>query len=243
MLAATLLLALGSVQANGHLSAPVDRLVLESAQHSEPNTLTDEEKAAGWKLLFDGKSTSGWHNFKSKTVGKGWVVENGILTSSNPNEAGDIVSDEQFSWFELKVDFNYQKGQNSGIMFHVTEEGKATWHSGPEVQIYDHEPAPNTEITGYLYQLYQPPAGVHAAKPAGEWNTLRLMITKDLCFTELNGVRYYEFNLLSKEFQARVANTKFAELGTFAKTQKGSIAIQGDHGVVSFRNIKIRPIE
>lgn len=220
--------------------ATVVALVLAQAG---PNTLTNAEKAAGWKLLFDGKSTAGWHNFKAKTVAKGWVVRDGVLICEDPHTAGDIVSDAQFEQFELSVDFNYKPGQNSGIIFHCTEEGEATWHSGPEVQIYDHAPDGSSQITGYLYELYKPKDGVHAAKPAGEWNTMRLVVTKKTSFTEINGVRYYEFDLNSKDFKDRVAKSKFADLPYFAKKQKGSIAIQGDHGNVSFRNIKIRPIK
>lgn len=210
---------------------------------SESNTLTALEKKAGWSLLFDGRSTKGWHNFKSKTVAPGWVIQDGSLICKDPHNAGDIVTDKQFEWFELSLDFNYEPGQNSGVIYHVTEEGEATWHSGPEIQIYDHEPAPDTEITGYLYQLYKPTDGVNAAKPAGQWNTMHLLISKNKCWTEINGVRYYEYVLNSEDFKARVAKSKFAEHPFFAQASKGAIAIQGDHGVVSFRNIKIRPIK
>lgn len=207
------------------------------------NTLSNAERRAGWTLLFDGKSTKGWHNFRKTTVGTGWVVTDGVLAVKDAHNAGDIVSDQQFDWFELSLDFNYEPGQNSGIIFHCTEQGEATWHSGPEIQIYDHEPAPETEITGYLYQLYKPKEGVNAAKKAGEWNTMRIHISQKQCWTEINGVRYYEYVLDSPEFKERVAKSKFAELPYFAKSNKGSIAIQGDHGLVSFRNIKIRPLK
>ncbi len=205
------------------------------------NMISDAEAKAGWKLLFDGKTTLGWTNFKSKKIRPGWVVKDGILKCEKPLDAGDIVTTEKYDWFELTLDFNLEKGQNSGVMFHVADDGEATWHSGPEVQIYDHWASPGVEITGYLYQLY--PSQIDAAKPAGEWNKLRLMIAPDKCFTEVNDKRYYEFVLGSEEFKAKIAASKFAKYKNFGTLSKGTIAIQGDHGVVSFRNIKIRPIK
>jgi hypothetical protein len=211
-------------------------LVIQSA-----NTLTPSEVKAGWRLLFDGKTTTGWHNFKSDSIRPGWQVKDGTLTTADPGNAGDIVTADKFDWFELTLDFNLGKGQNSGIMFHVADDGLATWHSGPEIQIYDHKAEPGVEITGYLYQLYAPT--VDASKPAGEWNHMRILISPKKCETELNGAKYYEYVLNSPDFKARVAKSKFAAFPGFAKLDKGTIAIQGDHGQVSFRNIKIRPIK
>jgi hypothetical protein len=211
-------------------------LVLQGA-----NALTPEETKSGWKLLFDGQTTSGWHNFKSKTIRSGWQVKDGVLACTDPNNAGDIVTDGKYGWFELSLDYNLSKGGNSGVMFHVADDGEATWHSGPEVQLYDHWASPGVQISGYLYELYA--SEKDASKPAGEWNHLRIMIDKDKCFTELNGVRYYEFVLGSDDFKARVAKSKFSAFPNFGKLEKGTIAIQGDHGVVSFKNIKLREIK
>jgi len=205
------------------------------------NTLTRAEVKAGWRLLFDGKTTKGWHNFKAQGVNPGWQVKDGVLADVDPDSAGDIVTDEKFDWFELTLDFNYAEGQNSGIMFHVADDSETIWTSGPEVQIYDHKAAPGVEITGYLYELYSSP--VDASKPAGQWNHMRILITPEKCETDLNGVKYYEFVLNSADFKARVAKSKFAAYPEFAKLDKGTIGIQGDHGRVSFRNIKIRPIK
>jgi hypothetical protein len=211
-------------------------LVIQSA-----NTLTPSEVKSGWRLLFDGKTTTGWHNFKSDSIRAGWQVKDGTLTTADPSNAGDIVTTDKFDWFELTLDFNLGKGQNSGIMFHVADDGLATWHSGPEIQIYDHKAEPGVQVSGYLYELYAPT--VDASKPAGEWNHMRILISPKKCETELNGVKYYEYVLNSPDFKARVAKSKFAAFPGFAKLDKGTIAIQGDHGQVSFRNIKIRPIK
>lgn len=205
------------------------------------NTLTDAEKAAGWFLLFDGMTTAGWHNYKSDTIGDGWRVVDGVLQIIDPGNAGDIVTQKQFKWFELKVDFKLEAGQNSGILFHVDESGKAVWESGPEIQIYDAGDAVGAEETGYLYQLYKPK--VDATRPVGEWNTFYIRVAPDICWTKLNGVTYYTYQFGSEDFWKRVAASKFAEFPGFAKAEQGAIAIQGDHGVVSFRNIKVRRIK
>ncbi len=216
-------------------------LILQSNAAHSLNHLTHAEKAAGWTLLFDGKSTKGWHSFKQKMVEPGWEVKDGVLASSGPNGASDIVSDAMFGWFELTLDFNLSKGQNSGIMFHVRDEDDATWHTGPEIQIYDDHGEPGAQKTGFLYDLYS--SSVDSTKPAGQWNHFRIVIAPKKCATYVNGVLYYEFVLNSPDFKARVAKSKFGPMPHFAKYDTGSIAIQGDHGVVSFKNIKIRPLK
>lgn len=205
------------------------------------NTLTAQEKKDGWKLLFDGKSTKGWRNFGATTIGKGWVVKDGVLKSVDPNTAGDIVTTDKYGWFELSVEFNMEKGQNSGIMYHVADGGEAAWHSAPEIQIYDHPFQAGVQTTGFLYELYTAPKD--AAKPAGQWNHFRIVVSKQKCETYVNGVKYYEYVLGSADWNARVAKSKFGEMPNFAKARTGAIGIQGDHGVVSFRNIKIKTLK
>ena len=205
------------------------------------NRLTAAEVNAGWQLLFDGKTMNGWTNYKSTTVKSGWTIKDGVLKCEDPENAGDIVTKDKYDWFELKVDVNLDKGQNSGICFRVTEEGQTVWQSGPEVQLYDHPAEPGVEITGYLYQLYA--SKVDAQRPAGEWNTLRIVVAPDKCATYVNDVKYYEYVYGSEDFWARVAKSKFAQYPYFAKAKEGMIALQGDHGMVSYRNIKIRRIK
>lgn len=216
---------------------------------SQPNTLTDAEKAAGWKLLFDGKDYSGWHNFKREGVRQGWQVKDGALVCVDPHNAGDIISPEQYECFELQLDYNISEGGNSGIMYHVTEQGNAAWATGPEFQLEDNAKAADPVRCGWLYALYQPPTDpktgkpLDATKPAGEWNHVRLVIGPDKCIHEINGVIYFEYVLGSEDFNARVAKSKFGKMPLFAKSNKGYIALQGDHGQVSFRNIKVRSLK
>ena len=212
------------------------------------NTLTDTEKAAGWRLLFDGQSFAGWHNFKQDGIRPGWQVKDGALICADPHNAGDIVTTDKFGWFELQLDYNISEAGNSGIMFHVTDDGNRVWATGPEFQLEDNEKAADPVRCGWLYALYQPPVDaktgkiLDATKPVGEWNHVRLVISPEQCVHEINGVKYFEYVLGSDDFKARVAQSKFAKMPFFAKASSGYIALQGDHGSVSFRNIKLRPL-
>ena len=204
------------------------------------NVLSKDAKAAGWKLLFDGRTTKGWHNFKAEGVRPGWKVVDGALTCADPHNAGDIVTNEQYDWFELRLDYRLSPGGNSGVMFHVSDKGRMTWETGPEIQLHDSTTSGESQKTGWLYALYS--TSVNAAKPEGEWNRLRILITPQGCSTELNDVPYVMFTLGGDEFKERVAKSKFGSMPNFAKFDRGRIALQGDHGVVAFRNVKIRPL-
>ena len=220
----------------------------QTADTSKPNTLTAKERAAGWQLLFDGHGFGGWHNFKSEGVRPGWQIQEGTLACIDPHNAGDLLSPEKFQWFELELDYKISEGGNSGIMFHVTNEGDAPWATGPEFQLEDNAKAADPQRCGWLYALYQPPIShkthqpLDATKPAGQWNHVRLLISPKKCVHEINGVKYFEYVLGSKDFNARVARSKFSKMPLFAKSDIGYLALQGDHGQVAFRNIKVRPL-
>jgi hypothetical protein len=215
---------------------------------SSINTLTAAEMAAGWKLLFNGRDFTGWHNFRREGVASGWQIKDGLLICANPHDAGDIVTTGQFGWFELQLDYLISPAGNSGIMYHVTDAGPAAWATGPEFQLEDNQAAADPVRCGWLYALYQPPVDpktgkpLDATKPAGQWNHVRLLISPAKCEHEINGVKYFEYVLGSPDFASRVAKSKFAKMPGFAKFNVGSVALQGDHGQITFRNIKIRPI-
>jgi hypothetical protein len=224
----------------------------DKAKADKPvNQLTDAEKKAGWKLLFDGKTLDGWHNFKKDTVNPGWEVKDGTLACTDPKKAGDIVTADKFDWFELSIEYNISEAGNSGIMFHITNDGNAMWESGPEVQLLDNVKGADKIRSGWLYQLYQPPDDpktkkpLDATKPVGEWNLMRIVIAPPPAKSsvEINGVKYYDFVWNSDDFKARVAKSKFADMKYFAKSDTGFLGLQGDHGAVAFRNIKLRPIK
>src|ERR1019366_4257531 len=130
----------------------------------------------------------------------------------------------------------------------VTDTGPAMWSTGPEFQLEDNTAAADPIRCGWLYALYQPPLDpatgktLDATKPVGEWNHVRLLISPQKCEHEINGVKYFEYVLHSDDFNARVARSKFGRMANFAKSDTGSIGLQGDHGSITFRNIKIRSL-
>src|SRR5947209_445990 len=145
------------------------------------NSLSTDEKAAGWQLLFDGQDLKGWHNFKKEGVRPGWEIKDGTIACVDPHNAGDIVTEGKYDWFELQLDYNISEGGNSGIMYHVTDDGGAAWATGPEFQLEDNAKAADKIRCGWLYALYQPPTDpktdkpLDATKPAGKWNHVRML--------------------------------------------------------------------
>ena len=185
------------------------------------------------------RQTDGWRCFKKETVSDGWQVIDGAMT--RVKGAGDIMTVGKYGSFELSLEYNISKGGNSGLMFHVTEEEDTPWKTGPEVQIQDNKDGHDPQKSGWLYQIA--PAKVDATKPVGQWNELRIIITPGKCEHFMNGVKYCEYTGSGKDWDARVAKTKFASMPKFGKALSGHICLQ-DHGnAVAFRSIKIRPIE
>jgi len=148
-----------------HNLLAADERPVATATASAPNALSDDEKKAGWKLLFDGKTLDGWNNFKKKDVRPGWQVKDGTLACVDPKNAGDLCTAEQYEWFELSVDYNISKGGNSGIIYHITPEGGAVWQTGPELQLQDNGDAHDPQLCGWLYQLYKPEIDPKTGKP------------------------------------------------------------------------------
>ncbi len=206
-----------------------------------PNTLTQEEKDNGWKLLFDGKTTNGWRNFGKEDLNEGWQVVDGALSKTSP-QAGDIVPDEEFAAFELILEYRIGKAGNSGLMYHVLESNRYPWQSGPEIQIQDNVDGHDPQKSGWLYQLYK--SDTDATKPAGEWNEIRILITPEKCEQYMNGVKYCEYVKGSDDWNERVAASKFGSMEGFGKSDSGYICLQGDHqGDLAFRNVRIRVID
>jgi hypothetical protein len=214
-----------------------------SASAEEQNTLTPEEKAAGWQLLFDGNDASQWwRGYNKDHLPAEWVVEDGALCRKG---GGDIITKEEFESFELSVDWKISEGGNSGVMFKVKETKNPPYHSGPEAQILDNEKGGDPQKAGWMYGLY--PASVDTTKPVGEWNHFVLKCQKTpagtyKCEHTLNGTKYCEYEIGSDDWKARVAKSKFANWDDFGKADKGHICLQDHHSLVWFRNIKIRPL-
>ena len=208
--------------------------------------LTANEKAEGWKLLFDGKTSTGWKSYRANRPfpEKGWVIENGVLTSDPAGRAGDIITEEEFSDFELTLEFKITKGANGGIKYFILPGTNL----GCEYQILDDENHPDaklgkpgTRLQGGLYDVIAP-AKDKKGSPIGEWNNARI-ISKGMHVEHwLNGKKIVEFERGSAAFQAAKTESKFNTNEQWATPAQSPILLQ-DHGdVVSFRNIKIRKL-
>ncbi len=213
------------------------------------NELTRPEALSGWQLLFDGKSLDDWRNYQQEGISDGWKIVDGAIVRDG-NKPGDLITKKKYKYFELSLEYNISEGGNSGLIFHVTEDYPKPYNSGPEIQIQDNAGGHDPQKAGWLYQLYKPTApswvkedGVlDATRPVGQWNQLFLRIAPAQCEVSMNGQLYYRFKLGSKEWNERVAESKFAKMEGFATAGEGHICLQ-DHGnLVSFRNIKVREI-
>ena len=223
---------------------------------AEPNTLTQAEIDDGWVLLFDGETTEGWRGYNLDSFpAKGWEVTDGTLhvIGTGKGEAGgggDIIYDKKFDNFELALEWKVSEGGNSGIFYLAKEiPGTPIWKSAPEMQILDNEKHVDAKLgkdgnrqAGSLYDLI--PADPQNAKPAGEWNHVKILVYKGTVVHYMNGEPVLEYHLWTDDWKNIVADSKFADWEEFVNTAKeGYIGLQ-DHGDdVWFRNIKIKELE
>ncbi|MHC4416806.1 MAG: 3-keto-disaccharide hydrolase [Planctomycetota bacterium] len=211
------------------------------------NRLTPAQRAGGWSLLFDGRSTASWRGYRQRGFpGQGWVIEDGCLKVAAGGGGGDIITVDQYENFELVLEFRLSRGANSGIMYRVGEDYGAAWQTGPEFQILDDagaglDPA-DPHSVGALYDLYRPSPD-KVSRPAGRFNTARIRLRDGRLEHWLNGVRIVDCDLESDEFRQRVAASKFNAYEAFGTNRRGHIALQ-DHGHdVWLRNIRIRDLD
>ena len=204
------------------------------------NTLTLEERAAGWRLLFDGHSTAGWRGWQMDSMPSGWGVREGALTRVRP--AADIITTEKFRNFELSLEWNVAPNGNSGIFYRASEDDDAIYWTAPEMQILDDarhaDGQSRLTAAGADYGLYPSPAGV--VKPAGEWNQVRILVDGNHVEQWLNGVKVVEYELGSPDWEAKVKASKFATHPRYGRNAEGYIGLQEHEFRVAFRNIKIR---
>lgn len=227
------------------------------AQPRTDNTLSEQEKAAGWQLLFDGQSMKGWHNYGKKTTGAAWVIDEKAIHLQTKTkgegewqqrDGGDILTDAEYQDFELELDWKIGRCGNSGIIYNVVEDASKyeyVWQTGPEMQVLDNTCHPDARIpkhrAGDLYDMIS--CRYETVKPAGEWNHVRLVSRGGKVEHWLNYRKLVEYDMNSPEWPKMIAASKFKDMPGFGKARKGRIALQ-DHGdPVWYKNIKIRQLK
>lgn len=228
-----------------------------AVEAAEPaaNTLSEQELADGWILMFNGMTSDGWRSHNGETFPEsGWIVVDGTLQvqGSGRGEAGgggDVLFDRKFGNFELSLEWKVSEGGNSGI-FYLAQEipGDPVWKSAPEMQILDNAKHPDAKLgvdgnraAGSLYDLI--PGKFEAVKPAGEWNHAMVMVYKGTVIHTMNGEHVVEYHLWTDDWKAMVANSKFKDYEHFMNPAPTGYIVLQDHGDdVWFRNIKIREL-
>ena len=213
------------------------------ARAADLNTLSVAEKAAGWKLLFDGKSLAGWRGYKTEAP-NGWSVQNGALVLE-AGRKGDLVTQQQYGDFELSLEWKISEGGNSGIIYRAGLGDQAPARSGVEYQLLDNTRAKDNKVgthhAGAIYDLVAPPKDL--TRPVGQWNEARVRIKGWKIEHWLNGTKVAEADLASPAGKAMIQASKFKTWTRFATLERGHIVLQ-DHGdAVSFRNVKIRELK
>jgi len=213
-----------------------------------PNQLTDEEKAAGWKLLFDGTTTQGWRTFKKQSFpDQGWVAEDGwlhCLGKGGGKGGGDIISDADFNDFELQWEWKQAPVGNSGVKYFILETRKEAL--GHEYQMIDDEREPDAgkaggkRRTASFYDVLAP--GHTTVKPPGEINFSRILVKGNHVEHWLNGVKVLEYECGSDAVKTAVAASKFKDTVGFGDKVRGHLLLQDHHSQVWFRNVKIREL-
>lgn len=200
---------------------------------------------AGFVPLFDGQTTAGWHNYNADTISPVWQVQDGALYLSGKG-GGDIVTDGEYDSFILTLDWKISEGGNSGVFFHVVESDTLdkVYFSGPEIQVLDDERHADAKLpshqAGSNYDLH--PLSEPAVKPAGEWNSFKIVVDHGHVEHWLNGKKVVDYQLGSPEWEALYQASKFTQWPLYGRAGKGHIALQ-DHGdPVWFKNIKIKTL-
>jgi hypothetical protein len=216
------------------------------------NQLSNQEKAEGWQLLFDGQSSKGWHNYGGGPAGEAWKIADGTIyldTSSKVDGkvkgGGDLTTDEEYENFHLKLEWKIAKNGNSGIIFYVKEDTvkyKRSYETGPEMQVLDNDGHPDGKINkhraGDLYDLIA--CSKETVKPVGEWNLAEIKCVNGKLDFYLNGENVVSTMLWDDNWKQMVANSKFKQWADFGTIKKGKICLQDHDNTVWYRNVMIK---
>ena len=225
-------------------------LGLIACDNTKHNTLTEQEKAEGWELLFDGETLDGWWDYNGTALTGPWEVVNGTIQADGQGSdaSGYIVTDKAYENFELSWDWKISKGGNSGLLYHVVEHPQfpVPYVTGPEYQLIDDlnfaEPLEDWQRCGVDYAMYLPDFNTIKVHPAGEWNNSKIIFDNGHVTYFMNGHKTVEFDAWSDDWFSRKNSGKWANAPEYGLAHKGLICLQ-DHGYPAwFRNIKIKEL-
>lgn len=210
-----------------------------------PNWVSPEERALGFRRLFDGSSTDGWRGYRQQSFPEqGWSVERGALVHAPDGGGGDLVTTEQYGDFELRFQWATAPKANSGVIYRVAETQPQSYMTGPEFQVLDDHglevAADSPTSAGALYGLVAPED--KAVGPADTWNDGRIVVRGWRVEHWVNDIKVLDVDLAAEGMQQRIEDSKFADW-PFATQERGHIALQ-DHGdEVRYRSLRIRPLD
>lgn len=233
-------------------------LACGAANAQTPNTLTPQEKAQGWHLLFNGSNLDGWHSYLQKAPGRDWSVHDGSIElqrgrNGRPEDFADLVTAGEYANFDLKLEWRMTPCADSGVMFYVNESPKYAqpYETGPEMQIADLAcTKPDSRVlnerSGDLFDLISSP--VEWVDQAPQWNRFEIIADHGHLQFFQNGHKVIDTWLWTDDWKKLVASTKFKAWPDFGTFQKGHISLQGteDKGEtpirLQFRDIKLREL-
>jgi len=213
-----------------------------SKELAKPLTVNNTDSE--WQLLFDGKTTNGWRGYGKETI-SGWKVVDGVLHNSGDgsDHGGDIITMGKYEDFELYLEWKIAKESNSGIFYHVNEDGgKAIYDSGPEYQLLDDNGWPtklkDSQYSGANYDM-NPPVNAKV-KPLDEFNETRIIVKDSHVEHWLNGTKVVDYELWSDDWKKNIQAGKWKEHPNYGIYKRGHIGLQDHGGLTMYRNIKIK---
>lgn len=217
---------------------------------NDDNRLTEQEIREGWKLLWDGKTTSGWQSANLTAFpSKGWIIEDGLLKMVKDGKGGDIITTKKYKNFILKVDFKITKGANGGIKYFINADPvtKANATIGCEYQVLDDDLHPDAKLgvagnrkVGSLYDLIPAPADKPFRK--NDFNTATIIVKDNHVEHWMNGVKIVEYERNNQMWNALVAYSKYKDFAGFGNASEGNILLQDHNDEVWYKNIKIKEL-
>ncbi len=229
----------------GSLTALILAVISPQALQAADNELTAAEQAEGWRLLFDGRTTSGWRSFKKATFpSEGWLVKEGCLVHPGRAGGGDILTEAKFESFELTWDWRMKPNGNSGLKYFVSEARSSVIGHEYQLltlaQVQTVQP-PSKGGTAGFYDVLPPEIPIQL-QPEDQFNTSRVVVRGRQVEHWLNGKRTIAYELGSPAVMAAIARSKFRDVKDFGQPLRGHILLQDHGGEVSFKNIKIREL-